>query len=253
MQSAHLRPDVVCEEMPAPQRIAPYAAAITADVTFDGDDLGTGRLVLLHDPAGNDAWEGTFRWVAYVRADIDLEMANDPLLGAVGWSWLQDALSAHQARHHAPSGTVTKVSSEPFGEMEGGESTAQLEIRASWTPDGTTLRTTWRRGASCSAPPPGCPRSRPESPRFPIDEDSAASGDDRPDPRPSGADSSSPAAPARRAPAGHRVGRGAREGRGRLRLRHRARRDRRRAGLGLPLLAAAPTSSSCAARERARR
>ena len=136
MQSARLRPGVVCEEMPAPQRIAPYAAALTGDVTLDGEDLGTGRLVLLHDPAGNDAWAGTFRWVAYVRADIDLEMANDPLLGAVGWSWLLDALSGHQARYHALSGTVTKVSSEPFGEMEDGESTAQLEIRASWTPEG---------------------------------------------------------------------------------------------------------------------
>ena len=28
-------------------------------------DVGTGRIILLHDPAGNDAWEGTFRCVAY--------------------------------------------------------------------------------------------------------------------------------------------------------------------------------------------
>ncbi len=140
MRSASLRPGVVCEEMAAPQRIAPHAAALIGDVVFDGEDLGTGRLVLLHDPAGNDAWEGTFRWVAYVRSDIDLEMANDPLLGAVGWSWLTEALAAHHAGHHALSGTVTKVSSEPFGEMEDDESTAQLEIRASWTPEGEFAR-----------------------------------------------------------------------------------------------------------------
>jgi hypothetical protein len=120
--------------MPAPQRIAPYASALSADVTVDGEDVGTGRIVLLHDPAGNDAWEGTFRCVAYARAEIDPEMANDPLLGEVGWSWLSEALTAHSADYGAPSGTVTKVSSESFGSMSDEDATAQLEIRASWTP-----------------------------------------------------------------------------------------------------------------------
>jgi hypothetical protein len=122
--------------MPAPQRIAPHSAAISGDVTIEGDEIGTGRLVLLHDPAGNDAWEGTFRLVAYVRAEIDPEMANDPVLGAVGWSWLTDALASHGAEFGAASGTVTKVSSESFGGMAEETATAQLEIRASWTPVG---------------------------------------------------------------------------------------------------------------------
>lgn len=136
MHAARLRPEIFCEEMPAPQRIAPYASALSADVTVDGEDVGTGRIVLLHDPAGNDAWEGTYRCVAYARADIDPEMANDPLLGEVGWSWLTEALEAHGAAYTAPSGTVTKVSSESFGGMADDEATAQLEIRASWTPLG---------------------------------------------------------------------------------------------------------------------
>lgn len=136
LHSARLRPEVFCEEMPAPQRIAPYAAALSADVTVDGEDVGTGRLVLLHDPAGNEAWQGTFRCVAYARAEIDPEMANDPLLGEVGWSWLTEALDAHAAAYVAPSGTVTKVSSESFGAMADEEASAQLEIRASWTPVG---------------------------------------------------------------------------------------------------------------------
>ncbi len=50
MHAARLRPEVFCEEMPAPQRIAPYAAALSADVTVDGTDVGTGRIILLHDP-----------------------------------------------------------------------------------------------------------------------------------------------------------------------------------------------------------
>lgn len=136
MHAARLRPEIFCEEMPAPQRIAPYASALSADVTVDGEDVGTGRIVLLHDPAGNDAWEGTFRCVAYARAEIDPEMANDALLGEVGWSWLTEALDAHGAAYLAPSGTVTKVSSESFGSMAEDEATAQLEIRASWTPIG---------------------------------------------------------------------------------------------------------------------
>ena len=134
MRGARLRPEVFCEEMPAPQRIAPFASALSADVTVDGEDVGTGRIVLLHDPAGNDAWEGTFRCVAYARAEIDPEMANDPLLAEVGWSWLSEALEAHGATYVAPSGTVTKVSSESFGSMSEEGASAQLEIRASWTP-----------------------------------------------------------------------------------------------------------------------
>lgn len=122
--------------MPAPQRIAPFAFALSADVSVDTEDIGTGRLVLLHDPAGNDAWEGTFRFVAYARAEIDPEIANDPLAGEVAWTWLTEALAAHSAEYAAPSGTVTKVASESFGGMVEDATTAQLEVRASWTPLG---------------------------------------------------------------------------------------------------------------------
>jgi hypothetical protein len=134
MRAARLRPEVLCEEMPAPQRIAPHAAALSADVTVDGTDLGTGRIILLHDPAGNDAWDGTYRCVAYARAEIELEMASDPMLAAVGWSWLTEALDAHGAAYAAASGTVTRVATESFGGMADDGGTAQLELRASWTP-----------------------------------------------------------------------------------------------------------------------
>ena len=134
MRAARLRGEVSCEEMPAPQRIAPFAAALSADVTIDGDDVGTGRIVLLHDPAGNDTWGGTFRCVAYARADLTPDFALDPLLADVAWTWLLEALDGHSAEYHSPSGTVTKVTSESFGQMSDEGGTAQLEIRASWTP-----------------------------------------------------------------------------------------------------------------------
>ena len=134
MRAAPLRPEVLCEEMPAPQRIAPHAFALSGDVTVDGTDVGTGRIILLHDPDGNDAWDGTFRCVAYARADIDHELGADPMLAAVGWSWLTEALEAHAADYHAASGTVTCVTTESFGGMAEEAGTAQVEIRASWTP-----------------------------------------------------------------------------------------------------------------------
>jgi hypothetical protein len=136
MGAAKLRPELFCEEMPAPQRIAPYSSALTADVTIDGVEIGTGRIILLHDPAGNDAWEGTFRCVAYARAEIEVEMITDPLLGEVGWSWLTEALDAHEATYTAISGTVTRVATESFGSMADEDGSAQIEVRASWTPLG---------------------------------------------------------------------------------------------------------------------
>jgi hypothetical protein len=135
MQAASWRPELRIEEMPAPQRIAPFAAALTADVVVGEDEVGSGRLVLLHDPAGNAAWGGTFRLVTFARAEVDPEMVTDPLLASVGWSWLIDALTNHQAGFHSPSGTVTSVSSESFGGMAEEPPRAEVEIRASWTAD----------------------------------------------------------------------------------------------------------------------
>src|SRR5215210_4654304 len=134
LTSAAWRPELQIEQIPAPQRIAPFAAAVTADVLVAGEEVGNGRLVLLHDPAGNDAWQGTFRCVTFARADVDPEMVTDPLLARVGWSWLVDALAAHGADYGAPSGTVTSVASESFGGMAEEDPRAEIEVRASWTP-----------------------------------------------------------------------------------------------------------------------
>ncbi|CAN5626614.1 hypothetical protein BH24ACT13_BH24ACT13_07190 [soil metagenome] len=140
------------EEAPAPQRLAPYAVALTADVNAGPDELAnsaaelgsdvpaaSGRFVLLYDPAGQEAWEGTFRVVTFVRAALEPELAGDPLLPGVGWAWLSEALDAHGADHLAAGGTVTRVTSEGFGTMAARPVTAEIEVRASWTPEGTGL------------------------------------------------------------------------------------------------------------------
>lgn len=131
------RAELKVEEIPAPQKIAPFAVAISAEVEIDDEELGSGRLVLLHDPLGNPSWEGEFRCVTYARASVDPEMVADPLLTEVGWSWLLDALDRNQAAYSCPSGTVTAVSSRSFGGIAEDPPRAEVELRASWTPDVT--------------------------------------------------------------------------------------------------------------------
>ncbi|MBQ1100160.1 DUF3000 domain-containing protein [Streptomyces sp. b94] len=134
LRAARLRPQIEVEAVPPPKRLAPYAYALEAAVVDGDDDLADGRLVLLHDPAGHDAWHGSFRLVTLVRAELEPEMAADPLLPDVCWSWLTGALQARGLTYGEPSGTVTRASSHYFGGLSARPSASQIEIRASWTP-----------------------------------------------------------------------------------------------------------------------
>jgi hypothetical protein len=131
-----LRPEVVVHELPAPQRLAPFAVALHASAMSGGDELAEGRLVVLHDPAGQDVWAGDTRCVAYIEAAVDPEIGSDPMLAGVGWSWLLEALNAAGASFTAEGGTVTRTSSERFGALADQPVTSDVEIRASWSPIG---------------------------------------------------------------------------------------------------------------------
>lgn len=139
LRATPLRPEVTLEEVPAPQRIAPFALALSADVVSEGDELATGRFVLLHDPAGPEAWEGTYRIVTFVRAGLESDLGQDLMLGQVGWSWLEESLSLGAAEYTAAGGTVTRVVSETFGALAGPPPTVEIEVRASWTPLGDVV------------------------------------------------------------------------------------------------------------------
>ncbi|MCN9242906.1 DUF3000 domain-containing protein [Streptomyces sp. RY43-2] len=134
LRATRLRPEVEIEAVRPPQRLAPYAYALEAAVVQDGEDLADGRLVLLHDPAGHAAWQGSFRLVTLVRAELEAEMAADPLLPDVCWSWLTGALQARGLSYGEASGTVTRASSHYFGGLSARPAASQIEIRASWTP-----------------------------------------------------------------------------------------------------------------------
>jgi hypothetical protein len=137
LRTARLRPEIRLTEVPAPQRIAPYAVALTAEVVgaaADEDELASGRFVLLHDPSVPDPWDGAWRAVTFARAELEPELANDPMLGAVGWSWLTDALESHHLGFTAEAGTVTRVVSESFAGLADRPASVEMEVRASWTP-----------------------------------------------------------------------------------------------------------------------
>lgn len=133
------RSEILLEEVPPPQKLATFAFAFSADVSNgrpgdEEEEIASGRFVLLHEPGGQDTWEGEYRCVTYIRADVDLMMQEDPLLPEVGWNWLLESLSIAGCKYTAASGTVTRVASASFGKLSPRSDEAEIEIRASWTP-----------------------------------------------------------------------------------------------------------------------
>ena len=134
LQATTSRPEIHIETIRAPQRLAPWTYALSADVLDDeGEELATGRLVLLYDPDGMDAWDGTLRLVAFASAELEDDIANDPSLPEVCWSWLTGALAERQADHLAVGGTVTQTTSTRFGDVHGPRAAVSIELRGSWT------------------------------------------------------------------------------------------------------------------------
>jgi hypothetical protein len=139
LRLSRLRPEVHLTEVPGPTRIAPWSAALSAEVLVAEQEVATGRFVVLHDPSGQDAWQGDFRVVALVRATLEPEMAGDPLLGDVAWSWVTETFALAGVEMRALGGTVTRVLSQSYGALAGTPEAVDLEVRASWTPTDTDL------------------------------------------------------------------------------------------------------------------
>ena len=141
MNAATVRQEIELGPIRPPQRLAPFSYALGAEVrhpdasivpeSSEGDAFG--RLILLHDPEGAEAWDGTMRLVAYIQADLDSTEAVDPLLPEVAWSWLVDALEARSEHVTALGGTVTATTSVRYGDISGPPRAHQLELLASWT------------------------------------------------------------------------------------------------------------------------
>jgi hypothetical protein len=157
LRKAARRSEIRLEEIPAPSRLAPFAVALGAEIfeasplplhgpargllaRSDPEELATGRFILLYDPDGSEVWNGRFRIVTYIRAQLEADMGNDALLGSVAWTWLVEALETHGARHHSTGGTATRILSESYGTLEDRPDTIDIELRASWTPETSDVR-----------------------------------------------------------------------------------------------------------------
>ncbi len=139
LRAVTFRNDLDVREIPAPQGLAPYAIALAGEVRPDDEgasEYGSGRFVLLFDPASPDAWGGPWRIVCFSQAPLEHDIGVDPLLADVAWSWLVDALRSHGAEYHSESGTATKTLSKGFGSLAAEGDGAQIELRASWSPAG---------------------------------------------------------------------------------------------------------------------
>ncbi|MBN9107869.1 MAG: DUF3000 domain-containing protein [Pseudonocardia sp.] len=174
LSSYRPRPELVVRPLEAPPRLAPFswAYSVEADVGHRGDGLDdldepdtSGRLILLHDPAGQDKWDGTFRLVCFVQARLEREQLGDEMLPVIAWSWLTEALDGCGAGFTALGGTVTQTSSVRFGDIAGPRRDDDVELRASWTPVDEPDRLTRHAEAfatlvatAAGLPPVGVPR-----------------------------------------------------------------------------------------------
>jgi hypothetical protein len=86
--------------------------------------------------------------VVFARAELEHDVATDPMLQEVAWTWLLDAMSGAGAVGTHVGGTITVTSGASFGSMSDRPAESFVEIRASWTPveiDGFTVPETMDR------------------------------------------------------------------------------------------------------------
>ena len=147
MHAAHVRAEISLGDIRPPQKLAPLSHAIGLEVVHPETDLvpetsegdAFGRLILLHDPRAEESWSGSMRLVAYIQADMDADVASDPLLPQVAWQWLTEGFEDCGAGFSNLGGTVTTTNSVRYGEIGGPPEAFQLEMRASWTAEDIDL------------------------------------------------------------------------------------------------------------------
>lgn len=162
-------PAVELRETAAPSRLAPFAYALTAEVLSGDEELAAGRFIVLHDPNGQEAWDGDTRVVAFATAAVEEEIGRDPLLPEVGWAWLVEALDQRGTTYRAEGGTVTSTTSARFGAMAGEPGTCDLEIRCSWTPgEDDDLGTHLKAFCDVLCSMAGLPPAQPGVARLPL-------------------------------------------------------------------------------------
>lgn len=138
LKQAQMREELEIEQIAAPPKLATHAIAFSANVNSNASeyasDLGTGRFVLLWDPAEQEAWQSRFRIVSFSKSPLETNIGADEAISDVAWAWLTESLENRQARYVAAAGTTTRVISSGYGSLSGQSDHAELEMRASWSP-----------------------------------------------------------------------------------------------------------------------
>jgi Protein of unknown function (DUF3000) len=128
-----IRAEITLETAPAPARLATNAMTILADLDVAGEEVGSGRLVILHEPEWQEAWDGNLRMVAFARSELETELVTDSMLLEVGWSWVVDSFKGREIAASSLSGTVSRAGSQSFGDLSARTPEGSVEIRYSWT------------------------------------------------------------------------------------------------------------------------
>lgn len=137
------RGEINLEQIPAPKGIAEEALAISAEVIHadhSDADRGVGRLVLCRDSNFPEGWNSEYRIILYAKSPVEIDMGKDPLVDELPWNWLMDSLMARKASFHSEAGTTTRVLSTGHGSLTAQPQHAEIEIRASWAPDGNNFK-----------------------------------------------------------------------------------------------------------------
>lgn len=133
------RSEILLEQIAAPKGIAEEAVAISATVIHADHadaDRGVGRLVLCRDSNFPEGWNSEYRIILYAKSPVESEMGLDPVVDELPWNWLMDSLARSGASFHSEAGTTTRILSTGHGSLTSQPQHAEIEIRASWAPEG---------------------------------------------------------------------------------------------------------------------
>ena len=143
IRDATIRPEVKIEQIDAPQNLARHAIAFSCDVDPESSsakiDLGTGRFVLLWDDLPQENWTGNFRVICFAKSPLETDIGFTDESSDIAWAWLVSALEHKNAQFGAEAGTTTRVISVGHGAIANQKQHAELELRASWCPNGTNF------------------------------------------------------------------------------------------------------------------
>jgi len=132
-----LRSELNTSQIPAPEKIAPWALAFAAQAPNPADtpmNRGVGRIVFLYDPEQFDTWGSNMRVIAYGKSPLESDLGIEEDVAHFWWEELVRALKNHNSKYSHEAGTVTKMTSTGMGSLSNDPSTSEVEIRASWSP-----------------------------------------------------------------------------------------------------------------------